>query len=540
MTLLRFPLAVVAALVVCAPAPAADPLPPADKAIPEVVDHYLDAELKKAGVTPARPASNATLVRRLTLDLAGRVPTLAETRAFVESKDKDKTARLVDRLMASPAFVRHQATEFDTLLMDGTRGSVRGYLLTAFKENRPWDRIFRELLLPDQKDPKQKGAAEFLKQRLRDLDLVTSDVSSVFFGVNVSCARCHDHPLALDWKMDHYYGMKSFFIRTYNAGGFVAERDFGSIKFKNSKGQDTVAKVMFLNGKVAEVPPSRQPTPAEMKKLRGKFKKRGQMRTPPPPPKFSVRAQLVKLALEPGKADFFARAIVNRVWHWLFGQGLVMPLDQMHSANPPSHPELLQWLGRDLEAHKYDLRRLIRGLVLSRAYARSSRWEGSKTPDPQLFAVANLRPLTPMQLATSLYLVTTDPARFPAGMKADAFDKQVEGLENRGRGFAGNIEQPRGNFQIGVGEALLFSNNERVQQEFLADGRDRLVGRLVQVKDRKELIDLAVRTVLARPPRAEENKVLSEYLGKRQDRPVEACRQVVWALLTGPEFRFNH
>ncbi len=104
---------------------------------------------------------------------------------------------------------------------------------------------------------------------------------------------------------------------------------------------------------------------------------------------------------------------MNRIWHRLFGQGLVMPLDQMHSANPPSHPELLAWLARDLADHGYDLKRLIRGLVLSRAYARGSRWEGSEPPRPSLFAVALVRPLTPMQLATSLRLATVDPASSP-------------------------------------------------------------------------------------------------------------------------------
>src|SRR4029077_18069985 len=103
-------------------------------------------------------------------------------------------------------------------------------------------------------------------------------------------------------------------------------------------------------------------------------------KVPPPPPKFSARAKLVALALQPGERDYFSRAIVNRIWHRLFGRGLVMPLDQMHSANPPSHPELLQWLARDVVSHQYDLRRLIRGLVLSRAYARGSRWEDDDPP----------------------------------------------------------------------------------------------------------------------------------------------------------------
>ena len=175
-----------------------------------MVDHYIDETLRKEAIKAAPTADDATLVRRLTLDLAGRIPTAAESRAYVESTDPDKRARLVDRLMASPGFVRHQATELDTMLMAGSKGSLRDYLVKAVGENRPWDRIFRELMLPDQTDKVQKVAAEYLRQRVKDLDRLTAEVSSTFFGVNISCAQCHDHPLVRDWKQDHFYGMKAF------------------------------------------------------------------------------------------------------------------------------------------------------------------------------------------------------------------------------------------------------------------------------------------------------------------------------------------
>jgi hypothetical protein len=538
--MLHFSFSAVAALVTAGSLAGAGELLPAAKAIPEVVDHYVDAKLKQAGVTPAGLADDANLVRRLTLDLVGRIPTVGESRAYVESAEPTKRAKLVERLLASPGFARHQATEFDVMLMEGTRGSVRDYLVEALRKNRPWDRIFRELMLPDEKDPKQKRAVEFLKQRARDIDKLTTEVSAIFFGVNVSCARCHDHPLVPDWKQGHYYGMKSFFARTFDNGGFLAEREYGIVKFKTTAGKEHQARMMFLTGKVVDAPGMKTPSGEEQKRERARLDEYRKKRLPPPPPQFSARAKLVELALEPGQRDFFTRAIVNRVWHRLFGYGLVMPVDQMHSENPSSHPELLQWLARDLVEHKYDLRRLIQGLVLSGAYARSSRWENGAPPKPQLFAVAPLRALTPMQLSTSLWLATADPESFSAKVKPEDVEKRIEGLEGRARDFARLIEQPRDNFQIGVGEALLFSNNERIQREFLADGGDRLVGRLKQIKDAKPLIDSAVRSVLSRPPSEEEVKLLGEYLRQREGRRVEACRQMVWALLTSSEFRFNY
>src|SRR6185437_7776805 len=127
----------------------------------------------------------------------------------------------------------------------------------------------------------------------------------------------------------------------------------------------------------------------EKERLAAAGKKKGIL----PPPAFSARAKLVDVALQPGQRDFFARSIVNRLWHRLFGYGLVMPLDQMHSENPPSHPDLLDWLARDMVEHHYDVRRLIHGLVLSRAYARDSRWEKGEAPRAPLFAVARVKPL---------------------------------------------------------------------------------------------------------------------------------------------------
>jgi hypothetical protein len=537
MRTIRLTLPALAALLAGTPAPAAGP-PPADRPIAAVVDHFIDAKLNELGIRPAPQADDATLLRRLTLDLAGRIPTAAETNAYLASADPDKRLKLVERLLASPAFVRHLATELDTLLMAGTRASLRDYLLVAVKENRSWDRIFRDLLLPEGGDPR-KGPTAFLKTRVRDLDRLTTDVSMLFFGVNISCARCHDHPLVPDWKQDHFYGMKSFFARTYDAGAFLGERDGVAVSFKTTKGVSRQAKLMFLTGTVVDDPFAGKAPAGPLPRKRPPKGRRGGG-TPPPPPKFSARAALVELALRPGQGDFFARAIVNRVWHRLLGTGLVSPVDQMHSANDPSHPELLAWLAHDMARHNYDLRRLIHGLVLSRAYARSSRWDGPDFPRPQTYAVARLRALTPMQLATSLRLAATSPDTLPATLKPEELERRLEGLENSARGLAPLFEQPRDEFQIGVGEALLFSNSDRIGREVLAEGADRLLGKLRTIKDLDVLADTAVRNVLARPATAEEKKLLLEYLAQRKDRLAEGCRQMVWSLLSCSEFRFNH
>jgi hypothetical protein len=546
---LRFILPVLAALLLAGPASAADLLPP-DRPIHEVIDHYIDTLLAEQGIKPAPPADDAVLIRRMTLDLVGRIPTAAETDAYVAAKEPDRKLKLVERLLNSPAFVRHQVNEFDAMLASPeTRrggGSLREYLTRALKEDRSWDLIFRDLILSEEKEPVQKGASVFLKSRIKDLDRLTTDVSVLFFGVNISCAQCHDHPLVTDWKQDHYYGLKSFFSRTFESGAFLGEREAGVVQFKTTKAETKTARLMFLTGKVADDPGARPLTPDEIKALKDAEKKNRRPNqgkkpaAPPPPPRFSARLALANLALQPDQREFFARSIVNRLWHRYFGQGLVMPVDQMHSANSPSHPELLSWLARDMAEHHYDLRRMIRGLVLSKAYARSSRWEGERWPSPRTFAVARLRALTPMQLSVSLRLATTAPEQLPAMLKPEELERRIEGIENGTRSLAGLFEQPRDDFQISISEALLFSNNDRIQRELLASGKDRLLGRLAESKTDEEVAECAVRNILTRPPTTEEKRILIDYLASRRERLAEAQRQMVWALLTSAEFRFNY
>jgi hypothetical protein len=540
---MRLRLLLSAVVIVCAaPLARAADLPPANKPIEQVIDQLIDAAITDANITPAAQADDATIIRRLTLDLVGRIPTTGESDAYVKSADPDKRAKLVDRLIASPGFVRHQAALFEVMLNpEGDRrgsGALRDYLTNALKEGKPWDQMFREMMLPDESDAKLKGAADFLRGRVSDADKLTSDVSVAFFGVNVSCAQCHNHPHVKDWTQDHFFGMKAFLARTFDNGGFLGERGYGVIKYKPTKGPERTARMMFLTGATIE-DTNGEPSAEEMKKEKEALDKAKAAKTPPPAPKFSARAKLVEVALKGENAEFFARSITNRMWHRFFGTGLVTPLDQMHAENQPSHPELLAWLARDTASHKYDLKRLIRGIVMSKTYSRSSQYDSENRPANKTFAVARLKPMTPMQLATSLKIAATDPASFD-NLKPDEFEKRIEQIESSARGFASLIAQPTDNFQIGVGEALLFSNGDRVMKEILTDGGGTTLGRAKTMSDPKEAAGLLVKIAYGRAATADEVKALAAFVEKRKGHEVEAYKHVLWALVTGPEFRFSY
>lgn len=544
---LAFALVSWCALVALAPTSllAADQLPPPTAAIAQVIDDQVDRALAKAGVKAAPAVDDANLIRRLTLDLAGRIPTTAEVQAYATSTAPDKRTQLIEHLLASPEFNAHQINEFDTLLMHGTSGSLREYLTVAVREGRGWDRIYRDLITGRDDAGEVKGTEQFLKVRIKDSDRLTNDVSVLFFGVNISCTQCHDHPLVDHWKQAHFYGLKSFFNRTFENGGFVAERDYGLVTYKTPKGEERTASLMFLTGTQLTEPAVVELTNDEKKAETKLLKELATKKEAPPAPKFSRRAQLVDVALRPSENQFFARAIANRLWYRLMGYGLVMPLDQIQAENTASHPELLDWLARDLVEHGYDWRRTIRGLVNSKTYARSSRWSDDTRPDPALFAVGQVRPMTPLQLSASLRLATTDPASLVSAKTASTqaaaeTAKRIESQVNGSRGMASLFDMPQENFQIGTTEPLLFSNGGQIANELLADGGDRLVARLKQLPSPEEQIATAYWAILSRPPTGEESTLLVDYLKQRSERPVAGLQQMVWALVSSAEFRFNY
>ena len=508
---------------------AAERSPARTNSIPQVVDEHVDRALAEAGVQAAPTADDANLIRRLTLDLAGRIPTTAEVQSFVTSQAADKRTQLIERLMASPEFDAHQINEFDTLLMYGTSGSLREYLTVAIREGRGWDRVYRDLITGHDQAGEVKGIDQFLKARVKDTDRLTNDVSVLFFGVNISCTQCHDHPLVDQWKQEHFYGLKSFFNRTFENGGFLAERDYGVVTYKTPKGEERTASLMFLTGEHLQEPAPVELTNEQKKTETKQLKEWATKKVAPPPPKFSRRAQLVDVALRSGENQYFARSIVNRLWYRLMGYGLVMPLDQLHDQNSPSHPELLDWLAHDLIDHGYDCRRTLRGLISSKTYARSSRWSDGDRPAPELFAVAQVRPMSPLQLSASLWIATADPRDLAATEKESS--RRIESLVNRSRGMASLFDMPQESFQIGTTEPLWFSNGGQITNELLADGGNRLVARLKSFSSLEEQINAAYWSVLSRAPTAEESQLLVGYLKKRQDRPVAGLQQMVWALV---------
>lgn len=479
------------------------------------IDEIVARHWQGGDVRPAPRADDAELLRRVRLDLTGRIPTVEEVKAFLADTSPDKRTRLIGRLIAGPEYPLHMGRVLDDILQEDRAGdgAFLQYLRTSMSQRKPWDRIFAEVLAGPW-DKEAKGAERFLSLRARSIDDLTNDTSRSFFGVNVSCAQCHDHPLAPDWTQDHYYGMASFFARTQANKDTITEKASGDVTFNTTRGERRTAKMMFLSSEVVE-------DPKEKKK------------------DYTRRRQLVDTALK--EKTFLSRAIVNRMWSYFLGRGLVHPIDQMHSGNPSAVPDLLEWLAQDLAANGYDLDRLVAGIVSSEAYQVSSAREGAEEPaSPHYFAQAQLRPLTPEQYAMSLVLALGDEG-FGAVASPEEQARRFLDLERKAGQLTGPklLDQRSDRYQASANEALYMSNHAGVQALFQPAGKN-LVARLAAIEDPAEAVETAVWALLSRPPRPDEKAFLAGWLRQHGPDRARAAGQLAWALATSAEFRFNH
>jgi hypothetical protein len=327
-----------------------------------------------AGVTPAT-ASDAEFLRRASLDLVGIPPTADEARAFLADASPDKRAKLLDRLFASPHFVRHFAQVLDLMLMErrpAANVSVdewHAWLAASVRENKPWNVMAKEVLLADGADAAKRAPVRFALDRGSDPNVLTRDIGRVFFGRDMQCAQCHDHPIVSHYLQSDYQGLLAFVQPTYAVTKkegdkqmvVAAERVGGNVSFES----------VFLH-----VPRRTGPRVPDGVVIDEPFYLPGEDYQVAPGenvlsiPKFSYRTQLAELATN-GSNDAFNRNIANRLWAMMFGRGLVHPLDMHNPDNPASNPELLDLLAAQFVAMKFDMRAFLRELALTSAYQRS-------------------------------------------------------------------------------------------------------------------------------------------------------------------------
>jgi hypothetical protein len=340
----------------------------------EPLHERIDALIDQAAVGPVAPAaSDADFLRRVSLDLTGVIPSAAAVRAFLADESPSKREQVVDRLLESPQFARYFAICLDVMLME-RRGDKaipadqwQEYLRASVMDDKPLDQLLRELAASDGSEEATRPAAKFFLDRNCEPHSLTRDLGRIVFGMDLQCAQCHDHPIIDDYYQADYYGLFSFVMRASefndapNKRLLVQEKADGDASFKS----------VFTNIAIDKLPP--QIPKGAMVHDEPAFNAGEEYSVAPakdvrPIPKHSRRSQLAAMI---GDSEAMRRNVANRLWAHFFGQGLVHPLERHHQANPPSHPALLTLLAEEWKASGFQLRPLVRSIVLTQAYQRS-------------------------------------------------------------------------------------------------------------------------------------------------------------------------
>ncbi len=523
------------------------------------IDELIAAQAQGA---VAKRTSDADFLRRVSLDLAGAIPTSKETRAFLADKDGQKRTKLIDRLLASADYARRMQQAVTVMLLERrAAGTItdpqwNGYVRDAFSANRPWDQFVRELIAADGRDEKSRPGMRFLVDGGRnDHHRMTQDIARLFLGMNIQCAQCHDHPNIDDYKQADYFGLYTYLRQSKVQADKKDKKPFLIETVAKEKAE--FQSVFFPDNKKSTGPrlPGRPEVEIPQFEAGREFAEEPKDGLPGVP-KFRPRLRLSEDLAAAANGRFVLNS-VNRFWFLMMGRGLVHPLDQMHSGNPPSHPKLLDLLAADFVAKKFDVKRLLREIALSETYQRSSvlpKQVQAKDVKASSYRVGATRPLSAEQMAWSLLRATGNLKRLRAAAVPEKSeftykdyingrlplpDNMPDVMTLFGATFGNPAGEAEVEFQPSVKHAL-FLMNEGLVMSWLQPHDGNLVDRLSKLTDATAIADEIYLSLLTRFPNDEERTIAVSYLEADKDRRAEAQSELAWALLTTAEFRLNH
>jgi hypothetical protein len=498
------------------------------------VDRLVAEKWERLRLTPSVPADDATFLRRATLDLIGRLPTLAETQQFLsgspppgstaadwQGPSDTRRTQLVDRLLASPEYADFWALRWADLLRVhreelGPRAAhaYHQWLRGILERNVPYDIWVRQLLTAEG-GSETNGAVNFFRAFNNPNDLTVA-VSQVFLGVRLECAKCHHHPYE-HWGQEDFYGMAAFFPRLQRKQAGGAEQRF----FVADKGDVThpltkaVVAPRVLMGEPLMVAAGDDP-----------------------------RERLAQWLASPSN-PFFARAAANRLWAHLMGRGLVEPIDDMRETNPATNEQLLAELAREFTAHRFDLRHLLRTIATSRTYALSSAATGANARDTRNYSRAYRKRLSAEVLLDAVSDVTGEPESFvgmPPGTRAvQLWDNRLPSvfLETFGRPQRKTVCSCERLGDSTLSQVLHLLNSPAIHDKLTAP-----TGRAARLSASDLPPDSIVRELywvaLSRPPRPEELEAALAAFAAPEATRQTATEDVLWSVMNSAEFVLNH
>jgi hypothetical protein len=501
------------------------------------IDEQVFAKLKAMGMPPSEPCDDATFIRRVSLDIAGRLPTLDETNRFLADKDASKRDRLIDALLESPEYADYFANKWSALLrnkrVDAKDASAtfafHGWLRDNLRENKPYNEIVREVIAASG-SVEENPAAGWYRQ-VKEPQQQLEDSAQLFLGVRMQCAQCHHHPFE-KWSQNDYYSFSAFFSQVGRkpTASKISDTIFhrrGTASAVNKKTKQPVKPAALITGPM-DISPDDDPRIALAEWM-------------------SNRAN-----------PFFARTLVNRYWKHFFNRGIVEPEDDMRETNPPSNPELLAALADRFIESGYNLKALIRDMTRSQTYQLSAVPNNYNKADRQNYSRYYAKRLPAEVLLDSLNEVTRTPGNFnglPAGTRAislpdNSFNAGSYFLTVFGRPDSSSACECERTQEASLAQALHLLNAKDIQEK-LASANGSAAKLSADPRPEDEKIREIYLTAYARQPDESELALAKAHISKARNgtdgkpmEPVAAKRQgyedVVWAILNTKEFLFNH
>jgi hypothetical protein len=491
------------------------------------IDHHVFAKLRLLRLEPSPLCSDSEFVRRVFLDAIGKLPSPDEVRAFLADPAPDKRDRLIDALLARPAFADWWALKWTDRLGCNQRfvGKIgahayHAWIRQAMVANVPEDEFARAIVTARGGNYAHPPAGFY--RRLRTPEARAEEIAQLFLGVRLQCARCHNHP-GERWTQEDYYGLAAFFARVrYHDGPFFVQLyDKEETVYEARDGEVVHPRTgrtlapRFLGGPVALLGPDDD-----------------------------RREALARWLTSPDN-PFFARSAVNRIWYHLLGQGLVEPVDDMRSTNPPSNEELLDALAADFVRHGFDRQHLIRTILRSRTYQLSSTPTPRNADDNRYGSHAQVRLLQAEQLLDAIAAATGAMEKFPGfplGTSAVALpdgEYKHPFLEAFGRPARAMVCECEREADTNLGQALHLVGGRTVHA-LLRDPAGRVARLSAASSPDAAVIDELFLASLSRYPTAEERQVVSTRLASAGDQRRRVLEDVLWALLNHREFLFQH
>ena len=488
------------------------------------IDELVAAKWKKLGLQPSAVCDDPTFLRRVTVDLCGRLPTPEEVRAFLADTAPDKRDKAVDRLLATSDYPAYFAMRWGTILRNSNlAGSTQAayafqnWLKDLIARNRPYDELVRGVIAAAGEWQDAPAINWYWQSRDDQLHQVTADTAQVFLGIRMQCARCHHHPYE-KWGQEDYYGLAGFFTR-------LGRKNFGEPPPYFSSPRVTLGDVNPLTG--------RSPEPKYLGGDKATF-------TPEQDPRHGLVDWMVRL-----DNPYFSKVMVNRLWGHFLGRGLVDQIDDMRETNPPSNPELLDALAKDFVDHKFDMQHVIRQIVSSRTYQLDSLPTDGNKYDQQNYARFYGRRLVAEVFHDAVTQATGSKAQFSnMASTARAIDLPHEGF---GSYFLDTFDRPRRvtgcecerSSNATLGQVLLLANSDEIENR-ISDGNGRVASFIKEKKTDQQCIEELYLATLGRLPAQAESAKTASYLSRFPMERQQALEDVLWSLLNSKEFMFNH